>query len=118
VIDAGGERLASQVLAREVRRGRLRGRLVAATASATCWVPTRVPGGNPVTDVPGLSPRSPVMTEAPVFVIVLPARTAKPAAVPRLGALAANAGLGAPIVSVPVARRDAIIASAGDLRTN
>src|ERR1700693_5671748 len=37
-----------------------------------------VPGGNPVTEVPGLSPRSPpVIVVRPVLVTVLPARTLK-----------------------------------------
>jgi hypothetical protein len=35
-----------------------------------------VPGGNPVTAVPGLTPRSPLITLGPVFVTVVPARTA------------------------------------------
>src|SRR6185436_4860313 len=35
-----------------------------------------VPGGNPVTAVPGLSPRSPVTIVRPVFVTVDAARTA------------------------------------------
>src|ERR1700716_1409518 len=37
----------------------------------------------PVTAVPGLKPRSPVIVVGPVLVIVEPARTAKPSAVPR-----------------------------------
>jgi hypothetical protein len=36
-----------------------------------------VPGGNPVTEIPGLNPRFPVTTVAPVLVTVEPARTAK-----------------------------------------
>src|SRR2546426_5964367 len=55
----------------------------AAAESATCLVPLTVPGGNPVTEVPGLSPRSPVTVLAPVLVTVEPARTAKLAADPR-----------------------------------
>jgi hypothetical protein len=39
-----------------------------------------VPGGNPVTEEPGVNPISPVTTLGPVFVIVLEANTAKPAA--------------------------------------
>jgi hypothetical protein len=54
-----------------------------ATASASCWAPSTVPGGNPVTAVPGLTPRSPVTTLGPVLVTVVPARTAKALAVPR-----------------------------------
>ena len=39
---------------------------------------TTIPGGNPVTALPGLSPRSPpVMVVAPVLVTVEPARTLK-----------------------------------------
>jgi hypothetical protein len=39
--------------------------------------------GKPVTAVPGLNPRSPVIVVGPVSVIVEPARTAKLSAVPR-----------------------------------
>ncbi len=54
-----------------------------ATASATCRAPLiTMPGGNPVTAVPGLRPRSPEMTEGPVLVMVAPARTANDVAVP------------------------------------
>jgi hypothetical protein len=54
--------------------------------------PFTCPGGNPVTDVPGLSPRSPLTVVGPVFVTVDPARTAKFAAVPSgTGAVAALA---------------------------
>jgi hypothetical protein len=52
----------------------------AAGGVVTYFVPVIVPGGKPVTDVPGLSPRSPVMAVAPVLVIVLLARTANGAA--------------------------------------
>jgi len=64
-----------------------------ATASALCCVPRSTPGGKPVTALPGLSPRSPVMVLGPVLVMVDPARTAKLLAVPRLtiAGLAANA---------------------------
>jgi hypothetical protein len=55
-----------------------------ATASATCWVPLiTVPGGKPVTAVPGLTPRSPETVVGPVLVTAWPANTAKDAAVPR-----------------------------------
>src|SRR4029077_18401468 len=55
-----------------------------AAAGSPAWiVPLTVPGGNPVTAVPGLSPRSPVTVVAPVLVTVEPARTAKLAADPR-----------------------------------
>ncbi len=50
------------------------------------------PGGKPVTAVPGLTPRlPPSITVEPVLVTVEPARTAKPAAVPSEGAVAAFA---------------------------
>jgi hypothetical protein len=41
------------------------------------------PGGNPVTDVPGETPTSPVMALTPVFVTVEPPRTAKVLELPR-----------------------------------
>jgi hypothetical protein len=63
-----------------------------ATASALCCTPFTVPGGNPVIAVPGLTPKSPLMTLGPVLVTVVPARTAKLLAVPRsTGACAALA---------------------------
>jgi hypothetical protein len=43
---------------------------------------TTCPGGKPVTALPGLTPRSPEMTEGPVLVTVVPANTAKLLAVP------------------------------------
>jgi hypothetical protein len=43
-----------------------------------------------VIDVPGQSPRSPVIVVGPVFVTVEPARTAKGFAVPRSGAVASS----------------------------
>src|SRR3972149_3257200 len=55
----------------------------AAVGSAAWIVPTTLPGGNPVTALPGLTPRSPVTVVAPVLVTVAPARTAKLAADPR-----------------------------------
>jgi hypothetical protein len=64
----------------------------AATMSVTCWRPFTMPGGNPVTEVPGLRPRFPLMTVRPVLVTVVPARTPKLLAVPRpTGAVAATA---------------------------
>jgi hypothetical protein len=64
-----------------------------ATASAPCMAPFTMPGGNPVTALPGLTPRSPLMTLGPVLVTVVPARTPKLPAVPRpTGAVAATAG--------------------------
>lgn len=55
----------------------------AATGSAAWIVPFTFPGGKPVTAIPGLTPRSPLIVEEPVFVTVEPARTAKLSAVPR-----------------------------------
>src|SRR6185436_18249762 len=50
----------------------------AACASAGWSVPTLLQGaGKPTMAAPGLTPISPVMTEAPVHVTVDPARTAK-----------------------------------------
>jgi hypothetical protein len=46
-------------------------------------VPLTFPGGKPVTEVPGLSPRFPVITVEPVLVMVDPASSAKPSAAPR-----------------------------------
>src|SRR5665648_417355 len=47
------------------------------------WLPwVTVPGGKPVTEVPGLTPRSPEMIELPVLVTVVPASTAKDVAFP------------------------------------
>src|SRR5947209_11974076 len=43
-----------------------------------------MPGGNPVTEMPGETPTLPVMTLDPVLVTVEPPRTAKLPAVPRL----------------------------------
>src|SRR5258708_39441669 len=70
-----------------------------AAAGSPAWmVPCTVPGGKPVTAVPGLTPRSPVTWEAPVLVTVDPARTAKLADDPRdTGAWAAAVSLTANI---------------------
>src|SRR5271156_5719206 len=46
-------------------------------------VPVTFPGGKPVTAEPGLTPRLPLTTVAPVFVTVVPASTRKLAALPR-----------------------------------
>src|ERR1035437_2250356 len=43
-----------------------------------CCVPFSIPGGNPPTEEPGLSPRSPVTVVAPVLLTAEPARIAKP----------------------------------------
>ncbi len=57
---------------------------VTAVGLATDVVPEdSIPGGKPVTDVPGESPMPPAMTDEPVFVIVDPARIAKVLVDPR-----------------------------------
>ncbi len=61
----------------------------AADASAICWLPLTVPGGKPVRDVPGDSPKSPLTIVAPVLVIVEPPSMAKLSAEPKLTADAA-----------------------------
>jgi len=43
--------------------------------------------GSPVHAVPGLTPKSPVITDRPVLVTVVAASTAKVEAVPRVGAV-------------------------------
>src|ERR1035437_3143879 len=50
----------------------------AAAPSALWIVPSAIPGGNPVTAVPGDTPTSPDTTVEPVLVMVDPARTEKP----------------------------------------
>jgi hypothetical protein len=61
-----------------------------ACASAECIAPDiTIPGGKPVTAVPGETPTSPVMTLGPVLVTVVPARTAKLSALPNEGATGA-----------------------------
>ena len=66
----------------------------AAVETGALWTmpPTTWPGGNPEIDEPGLTPRSPVTTDAPVLVTALPPRTAKVDAVPRAGLTTAAAG--------------------------
>jgi len=62
-----------------------------ATASAAWLVPpTTVPGGKPVTALPGLTPRSPVTMVGPVLVTIEPPKTAKLVATPRGGAVASR----------------------------
>ncbi len=53
-----------------------------ASASAEWITPFTVPGGKPVTEVPGLTPTFPVMVLGPVFVTDWPPRTAKLSASP------------------------------------
>src|SRR5207248_10714265 len=54
----------------------------AATGSPAFMDPTSVPGGNPVTAVPGLTPRSPVTEVGPVLVTVEPPSTTNLSAAP------------------------------------
>ncbi len=49
-----------------------------------------IPGGKPVIEEPGQTPRSPLTTDEPVLVTVEPPRTAKLAAVPSPGAMASG----------------------------
>src|SRR5439155_14298005 len=73
-----------------------------AAAGSPAWiVPLTVPGGNPVTAVPGLSPRSPLTVVAPVLLTVEPARTANVLAAPR--ATGAGPAAEAAVVSAGIA---------------
>src|SRR5665647_1049306 len=54
-----------------------------ATASVKCTAPVTVTSARPANCVPGCSPTSPVIVVGPVLVIVVPAKTAKLAVVPR-----------------------------------
>ena len=73
-----------------------------ATTSALWMAPLpTVPGGNPVTAVPGLTPRSPRIVDGPVFVTVVPARTAK-RKIGTLAALCTKATYAAEPVSVSI----------------
>ena len=76
-----------------------------AVLSATCVVPLTTPGGKPVTEVPGLRPRSPLITLGPVFVTVEPPKTAKLLDVPRSIEVAAKARPGRLTLSIMVASR-------------
>ena len=71
-----------------------------ATASAVWIVPFTV--GAPVMDVPGETPRFPLIVVAPVFVTVVPASTPKDPAVPSptVAGLAANTV--DPATSIPI----------------
>jgi hypothetical protein len=63
--------------------------------SAVCVTPDDcTPGGKPEMAVPGVSPMSPVMTDAPVLVMALPANTAYVDAVPRSTLTVAALALG------------------------
>lgn len=55
-------------------------------------MPPTIPGGKPVTELPGLTPRSSPTVVSPVFVTADPPRTAKLCAVPRRGLARAIAG--------------------------
>ena len=89
----------------------------AAAAVASVWIvpPLTVPGGNPVTEEPGETPRLPVTTVPPVFVTAEPARTANGAAAPRsTGAGPAARAIGA-AASMPMARVITMPAQSGNL---
>ena len=76
----------------------------AATASAAWIVPLLTPpGGKPVTAVPGLTPRLPEITDAPVLVTVVPASTANEVAVPNPTGACTDAAkaTGAPTIAAP-----------------
>jgi hypothetical protein len=75
-----------------------------AVASAAWMVPAlTTPGGNPVTAVPGLTPRLPRTVDGPVLVTVVPASTAYPAADPRpTGGVAAEATPGPELSMQPM----------------
>jgi hypothetical protein len=64
------------------------------TASPAWFVPAIVTLANPVSDVVGNVPTSPVIVVVPVLVIPAPAKTAKLVAVPSLGCVAASAVAG------------------------
>src|ERR1043166_2030215 len=76
-----------------------------AAAASAIWIdPLTV--GDPVTEVPGLNPRSPLIVVAPVLVTVEAARTANVLAAPRatgagpadVGGSKAPAGIGNPMI--------------------
>ncbi len=84
--------MVTQASSREVNAAELALFADAASASAECFVPggPTIPGGKPVSAVPGLTPRSPSIFVGPVFVTAWPPRTEKLAAAPRVGELAAG----------------------------
>ena len=51
--------------------------------SAICGIPTYIPGGKPVSEVPGDIPMSPVTSVGPVLVTETPARMANDCSEPR-----------------------------------
>ena len=61
-----------------------------AVAPPASVAPVLDPGGNPVMELPGETPKSPVSTDGPVFVTVDAPSTAKLPACPRDGAVCAN----------------------------
>jgi hypothetical protein len=56
-----------------------------AVASPACTTPPTMPGGNPTTEVLGLTPRSPLNTVVPLLVTPVPPSTEKVAADPSEG---------------------------------
>jgi hypothetical protein len=69
--------------------------------------PVAVPGGKPVTAVPGLTAKSSVTTVGPVFVTVEAPRTAKVCAEPSGGADSAQARLA--ILNMQIANKTLVI---------
>src|ERR1700692_2411324 len=68
-------------------------------------VPFRIPGGKPVTELPGSKPRLPFTTVGPVFVIVAMARISKSEAAPRFIGIRS-------VAVVPVVKVHDVLASA------
>jgi hypothetical protein len=60
------------------------------TGPPTFWVPPTMPGGKPVTEVPGYRSRFPLNVVAPVLVTVVAATTEAAAAEARFGAVTAD----------------------------
>lgn len=94
-----------------------------ATASVWCTVPVAcTPGGKPVIDVPGETPRSPEITVGPVLVTVEEARTAKLSATPRSMLCAAPDGVAPAVIRASPAitatmGRSAIAVGRGTMRS-
>ena len=65
-----------------------------------------MPGGNPVTALPGANPKSPVRTVGPVFVMVVAPSTAYETVAPKgMGAWLATAGTGDVLAGMIAAMR-------------
>ena len=83
----------------------------AVAVASPAWIvpPVTVPGGKPVTAVPGLTPKSPVMTVAPALVTVEAPRTAKLCAEPSGGADWARARL--PALNMQITNKSLFISN-------